>query len=131
MDYAKCVRAVCERQHYPITKLEYDCGFSQGTIHRWNRTIPQIDKFEKVADALECSIDELCGRMYYVEQAEKQTDATLENLLRFQQELNATRTPDDLTDEERTIVRRFRTLSDADKVQFLFQILKFGDSKED
>lgn len=130
MDYAKCVRAVCERQHYPITKLEYDCGFSQGTIHRWNRTIPQIDKFEKVADVLGCSIDELCGRMYYVEQAEKRTDAALENMLRFQQELNATRSPDDLSDDERRIVRVFRSLSDPDKVQFLFQILKFNDSKE-
>lgn len=130
MDYAKCVRAVCNSKNYPITKLEHACGFTQGTIHRWNRTIPQIDKFEKVADVLGCSIDELCGRTYYVEQAEKRTDAALENMLRFQQELNATRSPDDLSDDERRIVRVFRSLSDPDKVQFLFQILKYSDNTE-
>lgn len=130
MDYAKCVRAVCNSKNYPITKLELACGFTQGTIHRWNRTIPQIDKFEKVADVLECSIDELCGRTYYVEQAEKRTDAALENMLRFQAELNATRTPDDLTDDERTIIRTFRALPDVKKTRFLFSLLNLQEDPQ-
>lgn len=131
MRYGDYVREACARKGMMITHVEAACGFPKGTTHRWNKVSPQIDKFEKVADVLGCSIDELCGRMYYVEQAEKRTDAALENMLRFQQELNAMRSPDDLSDDERRIVRVFRSLSDADKVQFLFQILKFGDSKED
>lgn len=130
MDYAKCVRAVCDRQRYPITKLERDCGFTQGTIHRWNRIIPQIDKFEKVADVLECSIDELCGRMYYVQKQEKETDAVLHDLLRFQAELNATRTLDDLTDDERTLIRTFRSLPDDKKMRFLFSILNLREDPQ-
>lgn len=127
MDYAKCVRAVCNSKNYPITKLELACGFTQGTIHRWNRTIPQIDKFEKVADVLECSIDELCGRMYYVEKQEKETDAVLHDLLRFADEMNAARSPDDLSADERTIIRTFRALPDAKKTRFLFSLLNLQE----
>lgn len=130
MSYIQNIRALCEAKQIPIGKLEMLCGFPQGTLARWARIIPQIDKFEKVADVLGCSIDELCGRTYYVDQAEKRTDAALENMLRFQQELNATRSPDDLSDDERRIVRVFRSLSDPDKVQFLFQILKYSDNTE-
>ena len=130
MDYAQCVRAVCNSKNYPITKLESACGFTQGTIHRWKRTIPQIDKFEKVADVLECSIDELCGRMYYVEQSEKRTDAALENMLRFQAELNAEHAADDLTEDERTIIRTFRKLPDAKKTRFLFSLLNLQEDPQ-
>lgn len=127
MSYIQNIRALCEAKNIPIGKLEMLCGFPQGTLARWARIVPQIDKFEKVADVLECSIDELCGRMYYVQKQEKETDAVLENLLRFQQELNATRTPDDLTDDERSIIRTFRALPDAKKTRFLFSLLNLQE----
>lgn len=127
MGYVQNLRALCAAKHVPIGKLESQCGFFQGTIARWDRTIPQIDKFEKVADVLECSIDELCGRTYYVQKQEKETDAVLENMLRFQQELNAARTPEDLTDDERAIIRRFRALPDAKKTRFLFSLLNLSE----
>ena len=127
MRYGDLVREACARKGMMITHVEAACGFPKGTTHRWNKVIPQIDKFEKVADVLECSIDELCGRTYYVQKQEKETDAVLENLLRFQQELNATRTPDDLTDDERSIIRTFRALPDAKKTRFLFSLLNLQE----
>ena len=126
----RLIKELAQAKRYTIASLERECAFTPGTIKRWKEISPGIDKVMRVADVLECSIDELCGRTYYVEQAEKRTDAALENMLLFQQELNATRSPDDLSDDERRIVRVFRSLSDPDKVQFLFQILKFNDSKE-
>ena len=130
MGYVQNIRALCTAKHIPIGKLESKCGFFQGTIARWDRTIPQIDKFEKVADVLECSIDELCGRMYYVEQAEKRTDAALENMLRFQSELNAEHAADDLTEDERSIIRTFRKLPDAKKTRFLFSLLNLQEDPQ-
>lgn len=123
MDYAKCVRAVCNSKNYPITKLEYACGFTQGTIHRWNRTIPQIDKFEKVADVLGCTIDELCGR----KPPEIPHDDQL--VLGFMDELRSQR--EDFSDDERTIVRKFRSLSDADKYSVLMMIMRLESKTED
>ena len=130
MGYIQNIRALCEAKHLPIGKLETLCGFPQGTLARWARIVPQIDKFEKVADVLECSIDELCGRMYYVQKQEKETDAVLHDLLRFQAELNATRTLDDLTDDERTLIRTFRSLPDDKKMRFLFSILNLREENQ-
>ena len=130
MRYGDLVREACARKGMMITHVEAACGFPKGTTHRWNKVIPQIDKFEKVADVLECSIDELCGRMYYVEQAEKRSDAALEDMLRFQAELNAQHPADDLTEEERSLVRAFRKMSDAKKLQLLFSLVKLSEDPQ-
>lgn len=124
------VKDACASQRYSIRSVERLCSFPEGTIKRWRTVTPGIDKVIKVADLLQLSLDELCGRTYYVEQAEKRTDATLENLLRFQQELNATRTPDDLTDDERSIIRTFRALPDAKKTRFLFSLLNLQEDPQ-
>lgn len=121
MDYAKCVRAVCNSKNYPITKLEHACGFTQGTIHRWNRTIPQIDKFEKVADVLECSIDELCGRV----PPDNPRDESL--LTGFIEEM---RSKNDFSDDEKMIIRKFRMLSDSDKYSVLMTIMRLEPENE-
>lgn len=130
MRYGDLVREACARKGMMITHVETACGFPKGTTHRWNKVVPQIDKFEKVADVLECSIDELCGRMYYVEQSEKRTDAALENMLRFQAELNAEHAADDLTEDERSIIRTFRKLPDAKKTRFLFSLLNLQEDPQ-
>ena len=130
MRYGDLVREACARKGMMITHVEIACGFPKGTTHRWNKVVPQIDKFEKVADVLECSIDELCGRMYYVEQSEKRTDAALENMLRFQAELNAEHAADDLTEDERSIIRTFRKLPDAKKTRFLFSLLNLSEDPQ-
>ncbi len=116
MNYAQCVRAVCVDKHYPITKLERDCGFTQGTIHRWDRTIPQIDKFEKVADVLGCSIDELCGRPV------PENTVFIERAAR---DLNAEYTEDDFM-----MLQAFHTLSSEDRLQVmnLLMRLKFKNA---
>ncbi len=129
MRYGDLVREACARKGMMITHVELACGFPKGTTHRWNKVVPQIDKFEKVADVLECSIDELCGRTYYVEQHEKETDAALEQMIDFQNELHA-RNPANLSDDEQLIITKFRTLSDADKVKLLFQIMRFTEKEE-
>lgn len=121
MDYAKCVRAVCNSKNYPITKLEHACGFTQGTIHRWNRTIPQIDKFEKVADVLGCTIDELCGRV----PPDNPRDESL--LTGFIEEM---RSKNDFSDDEKMIIRKFRMLSDSDKYSVLMTIMRLEPENE-
>lgn len=120
MNYAQCVRAVCNSKNYPITKLEHACGFTQGTIHRWNRTIPQIDKFEKVADILGCSIDELCGR----EPPEDPHDDAL--ITGFMEELRTQRQPS-LSDDEELILQNFRKLTDADKYAVLVHVVSLAN----
>lgn len=116
MRYADYVREVCARKNVPITHLESACGFPKGTTHRWNRVVPQIDKFEKVADVLGCSIDELCGR------------STIENPSFVQEaarSMNAEYTEDDFM-----MLQAFHTLSSEDRLQVmnLLMRLKFKNA---
>jgi transcriptional regulator with XRE-family HTH domain len=123
MGYYQNIRALCASKNLPIGKLESMCGFIQGTIARWSRNVPQIDKLEKVADVLGCTIDELCGR----EPPENPHDDQL--MLGFMDELRSQR--EDFSDDERTIVRKFRSLSDADKYSVLMMIMRLESKKED
>lgn len=42
-----------------INSLENKAGVSSGSIYKWNTVSPTIRNLSKVAEALECSIDEL------------------------------------------------------------------------
>lgn len=122
MEYYQNIRALCSSKSLPIGKLESMCGFIQGTIARWSRNVPQIDKLEKVADVLGCSIDELCGR----EPPEDPHDDAL--ITGFMEELRA---KSDFSDDEKMIIEKFRTLSDPDKYSVLMTIMRLESKKED
>lgn len=116
MRYADYVREICAKKNVQITHLETACGFTKGTTHRWNKIIPQIDKFEKVADVLGCSIDELCGRpvpenTVYIEKAARALNA-------------------EYTDDDYMMLQAFHTLPDADRLQVmnLLMRLKFKNN---
>jgi len=42
-----------------IPKLEKDLGFGKGSIYKWDKNSPSIDKLQKVADHFEMSVDSL------------------------------------------------------------------------
>ena len=46
----------------PISHLEKELSFANGSIRRWNESSPSIDKVQKVADYLNVSTDYLLGR---------------------------------------------------------------------
>ena len=104
------IKEVCRVKGKQIGAVEKQCGFSQGTINRWSAINPSIDKIIAVADCLNVSVDEICGRGF--------TSTPLTE--GFVHELQH-----DLSDDENLIIQKFRTLSDADKVKFLFTMLGF------
>ena len=117
MEYYQNIRALCSSKNLPIGKLESTCGFIQGTIARWSRNVPQIDKLEKVADVLGCTIDELCGRpvlenpAFVFETARSMTDM--------------------YTEDDRAMLTAYHLLSDADKLAVMNLIMKLKFKKEE
>lgn len=127
MDYSESVRAVCARKNVPITHLERDCGFCQGTITRWSRIFPQIDKFEKVANVLDCTVDELCGRVAYTpKDFEQRINETIANLI-SNNLIQSDKATISISDDEQLVLRKFRALSDAKKLRFLFSIMNLDE----
>lgn len=56
------IKALADTQKLSIRKLEEKIGFGNGTINRWRKTTPGVDKLTKVADFFGVSTDYLLGR---------------------------------------------------------------------
>jgi transcriptional regulator with XRE-family HTH domain len=53
------IQNLCKEKGISIFKLEKDLNFGNGTIYKWDKSSPAIDKLKKVADYFEVSIDYL------------------------------------------------------------------------
>ena len=53
------VKALAKKRNGSIRKIELDCGFSQGSVCKWNEVSPSAEKVKKVADYLKTSVDEI------------------------------------------------------------------------
>lgn len=56
------IRIKCKSQGISLPKLEEKLGFGAGTISKWDKSAPSIDKLTKVAEYFNVTIDELLGR---------------------------------------------------------------------
>lgn len=54
------LKKLCGRM--TVAQLERELGFSNGSIAKWERTSPSIDKVQKVADYFGVSIDYIQGK---------------------------------------------------------------------
>lgn len=53
------VKYLAKKRNVSIRKIEIDCGFSQGSVCKWNEVSPSAEKVKKVADYLKTSVDEI------------------------------------------------------------------------
>lgn len=53
------IKEKAKKKGIPIYKIEKNCGFSQGSMCKWNEASPSWDRVKKVADYLSTTVDEL------------------------------------------------------------------------
>lgn len=86
MQLYKNIEQICKDKNIPVAKLEREAGIPNGTLRRWGTISPGIKSVIAVADYLDVSIDELCGR--------ESTDAMIQTEINYVQEHNKlTRVP--------------------------------------
>ena len=56
-----CIEKWCKDNDTSICALEKKCGIGNGTISRWNESMPRVDTLQKVSEATGISISELIG----------------------------------------------------------------------
>ncbi|MDU7338574.1 MAG: helix-turn-helix transcriptional regulator [Clostridium sp.] len=56
------IKKLCDERGETLASLERELGFGNGTIRRWDVTVPSGDKLTKVADFFSVSIDFLLNR---------------------------------------------------------------------
>lgn len=55
----KRVIEICKKRGMSIRAVERIAGLGNGTISGWSRCSPTIEKLKAVADALNCTVDDL------------------------------------------------------------------------
>lgn len=53
------IKALCKREGVTVKALEEICNLGNGTIRRWNKSAPSVDKIARVASFFGVTIDEL------------------------------------------------------------------------
>lgn len=53
------IKKMCEEKNISIARLEAETGIGNGTIGRWEKSIPRIDTLRKVAAYLDVPLTEL------------------------------------------------------------------------
>ena len=59
MNAVERVKAICKERKIPISKLESDCGFSNGYIGQLRKGVFPDDRILKIAEYLNVSVDYL------------------------------------------------------------------------
>lgn len=59
------IREICKKSNVPFAQLERELGFGNGTIQKWDKSNPGIDKVLAVAKHFGVSVDVLLGRSEY------------------------------------------------------------------
>jgi transcriptional regulator with XRE-family HTH domain len=65
------VKDLCDGRSMKLAHLEKKLNFGNGTLSRWGKSSPSIDKIQKVADYFNVSIDYLIGREHSYDHANK------------------------------------------------------------
>lgn len=53
------IRSLCKEKGISLLKLETDCGFSNGTINKWDVNVPSVHKVMTVAKYFSVTVDDL------------------------------------------------------------------------
>ena len=53
------IKKILVEKRMCIRELESKAGLGNGTIRGWEKSSPNVDNLKKVADILECTVDEL------------------------------------------------------------------------
>lgn len=62
MSLLENVREQSRAKGITIAELEKEAGLAENTIYKWDKVNPSVDKVQRVAMALETTIDELLSK---------------------------------------------------------------------
>lgn len=90
------IKVLAVQNKISVAELERTLGFGNGSISKWNKQSPSVEKLKQVADFFHVSMDYLLGR----EEAKTPSNIEIENLLNQSMTFEGRK----LTDEEKIMM---------------------------
>ena len=59
MSIVSNIQSMCNLKGVSVPKVEKDLGFGKGSIYKWDKNSPSIDKLQKVAEYFNVTVDSL------------------------------------------------------------------------
>lgn len=53
------IKEICKERKMTVNTVEKEAGLSNGTICKWNKSSPTVDKLQKVAKVFNVKVDDL------------------------------------------------------------------------
>ncbi len=78
MNAVEMVKEICKQKNIPISRLERECGFSNGYISKLKKGCFPIDKAERIANYLNLDVNILAGVQRPVQEVYYYDKETLE-----------------------------------------------------
>ncbi|MGY3767090.1 helix-turn-helix domain-containing protein [Vagococcus vulneris] len=93
------IKILAEKQKLSIRRLEENLGYGNGTIRRWDKQTPGVDKIKEVADYFNVSVDYLLGRDINNQGDPTDLNDILDSVMSFDGE--------PMTENDREVIRAF------------------------
>ncbi|MBC9704001.1 MAG: helix-turn-helix transcriptional regulator [Enterococcus sp.] len=98
MDVLNRIKELAKERNLSLAELERRTGLSSGSITKWNKSAPSVDKLAKIADYFGVTTDYLLGRNQVPKWASKDELVELDKLL--ESNVNMAYGGETLTDEQ-------------------------------
>lgn len=84
MDVLGKIKELAKQRNISLAELERRTGLSSGSITKWGKSAPSVDKLAKIAEYFHVSTDYLLGRTDtpHMGMSEKQKEMTIEEALK-------------------------------------------------
>ncbi len=96
------IKDLAAEKRISLAELERRTGLSSGSITKWGKSSPSIDKLQKIADYFNVSTDYLIGRNQTPKDATENETKELKNIL--QNEAGLTYSQETVTPEDRAAI---------------------------
>lgn len=104
MNVLSRIKQLANEKNISLAELERRTGLSSGSITKWGKSAPSVDKLTKIAEYFHVSADYLLGRTDnpYMEMTEKQKELTIEEALHSVMSYNGK----EVTENDREVLER-------------------------
>lgn len=126
IDIAENIRSIAKTKNIIIKQMFKDIGLGLNTMSNLKTSFPKADNIAKIADYLNCSIDELMGRHSYTDNNISPTADSISKSCSLHTPININNSLN-LSKQEKDLLRIYRNSNGKDQVKIMSYVYSIED----